>query len=43
MTFGADKFGNPIVLFPNDWTRDYFVEKNPELKLHEMPIEQTQG
>ncbi len=42
VTFGSDKFGNPIVLFPNDWTREYFVEKNPELKLHEMPIEQAQ-
>ena len=41
VAFGTDKFGHPIVLFPNDWTRDYFVEKNPELKLHEMPIEQT--
>jgi peptide chain release factor 3 len=41
VAFGSDKFGNPIVLFPNDWTREYFVEKNPELKLHEMPIEQA--
>ncbi len=41
VSFGTDKFGHPIVLFPNDWTRDYFVEKNPELKLHELPIEQT--
>ena len=43
VAFGSDKFGNPIVLFPNDWTRDYFVEKNPELQLHEMPIEQTRS
>ena len=41
VSFGADKFGQPIVLFPNDWTMRYFTEKNPELKLHEQPIEQT--
>ena len=41
VAFGVDKFGHPIVLFPNDWTREYFIEKNPDLKLHEMPIEQT--
>jgi len=41
VSFGADKFDQPIVLFPNDWTLRYFKEKNPELKLHELPIEQT--
>ncbi len=41
VAFGTDKFGNPVVLFPNDWSLDYFNEKNPEIKLHEMPIEQT--
>ena len=41
VSFGADKFDQPIVLFPNDWTLRYFQEKNPELKLHELPIEQT--
>ncbi len=41
VSFGADKFDQPIVLFPNDWTLRYFREKNPELKLHELPIEQT--
>ncbi|WP_438483416.1 peptide chain release factor 3 [Oleiharenicola lentus] len=39
VSFGADKFGQPVVLFPNDWTMRYFSEKNPELKLHEQPIE----
>ncbi|MBL9203263.1 MAG: peptide chain release factor 3 [Opitutaceae bacterium] len=43
VSFGADKFDQPIVLFPNDWTLRYFQEKNPELKLHELPIEQTRG
>ncbi len=41
VSFGTDKFDHPIVLFPNEWTLRYFVEKNPELKLHELPIEQT--
>ncbi len=41
VSFGTDKFDHPIVLFPNDWTMRYFIEKNPELKLHELPIEQA--
>ena len=41
VSFGADKFGQPVALFPNEWTMRYFVEKNPELKLHALPIEQT--
>jgi peptide chain release factor 3 len=41
VSFGTDKFDNPIVLFPNDWTMRYFTEKNPELKLHDLPIEQV--
>lgn len=41
VSFGTDKFGNPVVFFPNDWTMRYFTEKNPELKLHDLPIEQT--
>lgn len=40
VSFGADKFENPVVLFPNDWTMRYFVEKNPELKLRDLPPEQ---
>ncbi|MSU46071.1 MAG: peptide chain release factor 3 [Lacunisphaera sp.] len=38
VSFGTDKFDHPVVLFPNDWTMRYFVEKNPELKLHELPL-----
>jgi peptide chain release factor 3 len=41
VSFGTDKFENPVVLFPNEWTLRYFTEKNPELKLHELPLEQT--
>jgi peptide chain release factor 3 len=39
VSFGSDKFDNPIGLFPNDWTMRYFVEKNPEIKLLEQPPE----
>ncbi|HEY0947314.1 MAG TPA: peptide chain release factor 3 [Opitutaceae bacterium] len=41
VSFGADKFDHPVVFFPNDWTLRYFIEKNPELKLHELPLEQA--
>jgi peptide chain release factor 3 len=41
VSFGTDKFDQPVVLFPNDWTMRYFEEKNPELKLFELPPEQA--
>ena len=41
VSFGTDKFDHPVVFFPNEWTTRYFLEKNPELKLHELPLEQT--
>ena len=40
VSFGADQLEHPVVLFPNDWTMRYFVEKNPELKLRDLPPEQ---
>ena len=40
VSFGTDKFGQPVALFPNEWTMRYFTEKNPELKLHDLPLEQ---
>jgi peptide chain release factor 3 len=43
VSFGTDKFDQPIALFPNDWTMRYFTEKNPELKLHDLPLEQTRS
>ena len=43
VAFGTDKFDHPVVFFPNDWTMRYFVEKNPELKLHELPLEQAKA
>jgi peptide chain release factor 3 len=41
VSFGTDKFDQPVVLFPNEWTMRYFTEKNPELKLHDLPLEQV--
>jgi peptide chain release factor 3 len=41
VSFGSDKLEMPVALFPNDWTMRYFVEKNPELKLRELPLEQA--
>jgi peptide chain release factor 3 len=41
VAFGTDKLGQPVGLFPNDWTMRYFVEKNPEVKLHDLPLEQA--
>ena len=40
-SFGTDKFNNNVVLFPAEWSLDYFVEKNPDLKLHTLPLEQV--
>jgi peptide chain release factor 3 len=40
VSFGTDKLDQPVVLFPNDWTMRYFVEKNPDLRLRELPLEQ---
>ena len=41
VSFGVDKFDQPVAFFPNDWTMRYFVEKNPELKLHSLPLDQA--
>jgi len=41
VAFGTDKLGQPVGLFPNEWTMRYFVEKNPEVKLHNLPLEQS--
>ena len=29
VSFGSDKFGQPVALFPNEWTMRYFTEKEP--------------
>lgn len=43
VSFGTDKHSIPVGLFPNDWTLRYFMEKNPELKLHDLPLEQVRN
>ena len=40
VAWGTDSEDRPVILFPNDWTMRYFVEKNPELKLHHLPPDQ---
>ena len=40
VSLGADSHERPVVFFPNDWTQRYFLEKNPELKLHDLPPEE---
>ena len=42
VSFGSDKHEQPVVFFPNDWTMRYFGEKNPELKMRDLPLEQVQ-
>ena len=37
VAWGSDGDGRPVILFPNDWTMRYFEEKNPGLKLHDLP------
>jgi peptide chain release factor 3 len=41
VSFGADKFDQPVILFPNDWTLRYFQEKNPDLSLSALPPDQS--
>jgi peptide chain release factor 3 len=41
VSFGTDKLGQPVVLFPNDWTLRYFAEKNTGVGLAELPLEQA--
>jgi peptide chain release factor 3 len=43
VAFGTDKLGQPVGLFPNEWTMRYFVEKNPDIQLHDLPLEQTES
>ncbi|HYP17239.1 MAG TPA: peptide chain release factor 3, partial [Opitutus sp.] len=41
VAFGTDKLDQPVGLFPNEWTMRYFLEKNPSVQLHDLPLEQT--
>jgi peptide chain release factor 3 len=40
VAFATDKLDQPVALFPSEWTMRYFLEKNPEVKLHDLPLEQ---
>ncbi|HVU24284.1 MAG TPA: peptide chain release factor 3 [Opitutus sp.] len=42
VAFGTDKLDQPVALFPNEWTMRYFLEKNPDVQLHDLPLEQMQ-
>ncbi len=41
VSFGSDRHDMPVVLFPNEWTMRYFGEKNPDFKMHDLPLEQV--
>ena len=41
VAFATDKLDQPVVLFPNEWTMRYFQEKNPDVQLHDLPLEQV--
>jgi peptide chain release factor 3 len=41
VAFGTDKLGQPVALFPSEWTMRYFMDKNPGVKLHDLPLEQS--
>jgi peptide chain release factor 3 len=43
VAYGTDKLGQPVGLFPNEWTLRYFTEKNADVKLHDLPLEQTKS
>ena len=36
-----DTEGNPVVLFPSDWTVTYFAEKNQQVPLSSLPISES--
>ena len=36
-----DASGNLVLLFPNTWTCNYFIERNPEIPLTELPPRAT--
>ena len=40
VSLGTDSHERPVIFFPNDWTQRYFLEKNPGLKLHDLPPEE---
>ncbi|HUG10140.1 MAG TPA: peptide chain release factor 3 [Opitutaceae bacterium] len=41
VSFGTDRNGDQVVLFPNEWTMHYFKEKNPALTLLDLPDDEA--
>ena len=37
-----DTDGQPVLLFPSDWTLRYFVERNADVTLHEVPAKKAE-
>ncbi len=35
---GKDSKGQPVLFFPNTWTVEYFLEKNPDIRLYDTPV-----
>ncbi len=29
---------NPVVLFPTEWSANYFIESNPNIKISKLPV-----
>ncbi len=38
VTLARDAFGGWVVLFPSEWSIQYFADKNPELLVHSVPV-----
>jgi peptide chain release factor 3 len=38
VTVAEDTGDEPVLLFPSDWTLRYFVERNADVTLHEVPV-----
>ena len=34
--FAYDAEDQPVVLFPSNWTLNYFIKENPDVKLYDL-------
>jgi peptide chain release factor 3 len=34
---------NPVVLFPTEWSANYFAESNPKIALSKLPVQTSQA
>jgi peptide chain release factor 3 len=37
-----DAAGKPVILFQEQWSLDFFAERNPKIKLSALPVEETE-